>query len=120
MNDSTAVVLRALGETQQQLATLLVHLRESVGDTEPVPHAIVLLRTSAGRYHRACRVDGRPGLMTYERCNLDQTDAEMIDDLSKLSDESDLCDNCFGVLDGEEDFGAYDAQRRADLMDADE
>ena len=91
MSPATAAALHAI-------RTGLDLLEVSVADSEPAPVSIVLVRTTAGRVHRAARIEGIPGLMTYEADNLD--DAELIADLSQASDEMDLCERCFGDLDG--------------------
>lgn len=73
-------------------------LESAMADTEPAPVQIVLLRSvDGGKVHRAARIEGIPGLLTYEADNLD--DAKVIPDLSRLTDEADLCRRCFGVLD---------------------
>lgn len=75
-------------------------LEEAVADTEPAPVSIVLIQSpDGGKVHRAARIEGIPGLMTYEGDNMDSADFRVVPDLSKLSDESDLCRRCFGVLD---------------------
>ena len=69
----------------------------AVSDTEPAPVAVVLLQASdGGKVHRAARIEGIPGLMTYEADNLDWTDYKVIPDLSRVSDDLDLCRRCFG------------------------
>ena len=74
-------------------------LEVAVGDTEPAPVSIVLIRADEGKVHRAAQITGIPGYMTYEGDNLDSSDWKVIPDLSKISDDLDLCRRCFGALD---------------------
>lgn len=75
-----------------------------VADTEPAPVSVVLLQSvDGGKVHRAVRIEGIPGLMTYEADNLDSAEYKVIPDLSKLNDESDLCRRCFGSVDASND-----------------
>ena len=78
-------------------------LETALADTEPAPVSVVLVQADGGRVHRAARIEGIPGLMTYEADNLDWTDYKVLHDLSAVSDEADLCRRCFGDLDESED-----------------
>lgn len=89
---SVAVALRTVHDAVELLEA-------AVADTEPAPVSIVLLRADGGKVHRAARIEGIAGYMTYEGDNLDQSDLRVIPDLSKVSDDLDLCRRCFGVLD---------------------
>lgn len=73
----------------------------AVADTEPAPVSIVLVRDqSNGRVHRRARIEGIPGLLSYEADNVDAAGVfDVIPDLSTVSDDLDLCGRCFGDLD---------------------
>ena len=76
-------------------------LEVAVGDTEPAPVSIVLVQSvDGGKVHRAAQITGIPGYLTYEADNLDSFDGyKVIPDLSRISDDLDLCRRCFGALD---------------------
>jgi len=79
-------------------------LETAVADVEPAPVSVVLVQAEdGGKVHRAARIEGIPGLMTYEADNLDWTNYKVLHDLSAVSDELDLCRRCFGDLDEAED-----------------
>jgi hypothetical protein len=61
--------------------------------------SLVLLRTKAGKVHRAVRFEGNSELMTYEADNLDLADVEELPDISDVDDPSAFCERCFGPLD---------------------
>lgn len=93
MSPTTAEALEAV-----HLA--VANLEAAVADTEPAPVSIVLMQAKdGGKIHRAARIEGIPGLMTFEGDNLDWTDYKVLADLSRVSDEADLCRRCFGVID---------------------
>ena len=90
-------------EALEEVRLAVSNLEAAVADTEPAPVSIVLLRSAdGGKIHRAARIEGIAGLMTYEGDNMDTTQYRVIPDLSQVSDDLDLCRRCFGVLDGEE------------------
>lgn len=62
---------------------------------------IVHIRTRDGRVHRAARIDGIPGLMTYEADNLDETAYDVLANLSEIDDISSFCRRCFGKVDAD-------------------
>jgi hypothetical protein len=78
-------------------------LENAVADVEPAPVSVVLVQGDGGKVHRAARIEGIPGLMTYEADNLDWVDYKVLHDLSAVNDEMDLCRRCFGDLDEGED-----------------
>ncbi len=78
------------------VAAALRTIEEALSDPEPAPVSIVLVRSNGGKVHRAARVEGIAGLMTYEADNLD--DADVLHDLSRVADELDLCQRCFGPV----------------------
>lgn len=93
MSPSVAAALEAIHKA-------VASLQDAVADTEPAPITVVLVQSAdGGKVHRAARIEGIPGLMTYEADNLDWTDYKIIRDLSKVSDDLALCGRCFGPLD---------------------
>ena len=91
MSPNLAYALRDVREA-------LDRLELSVSDTEPAPVSIVLFRSDGGKIHRGARIEGIAGLMTYEADNFDRMQYRVLPDLSKVSDETDLCRRCFGPL----------------------
>lgn len=94
MNGDTAAALRAVHDAVELLEL-------AVADSEPAPLSLVLVRDrSSGRIHRRVRIEGIPGLLSYESDNADLAGVfDVIPDLATVSDELDLCRRCFGVLD---------------------
>ena len=87
-----------------EIRVAVAMLEEAVGDTEPAPVSIVLVQSvDGGKVHRAARIEGIPGYMTYEADNLDAAEYRTIPDLSRVDDDMNLCRRCFGVIDVEND-----------------
>ena len=90
----------------QTVRDALRTIERALADAEPAPIRVVLLRTESGRFHRAGQIEGRPSLLTYEGCNLDDVDSiDVVSDLSSVSSDEALCDRCFGQID------SYDPER---------
>lgn len=85
----------------QTLRSALSLLEVALADHEAAPVSVVLIQDrSSGKIHRRVRIDGIPGLMSYEADNADSAAIfDVIPDLSRASDEMDLCNRCFGELD---------------------
>ena len=62
---------------------------------------IVHVRTRDGKVHRAARIDGIPGLMTYESDNLDDSEYDVLPNLSDVADLGDFCRRCFAPIDAD-------------------
>ena len=99
MSGSVIAAFRVIDNAMVQLDKAVALLRAVTADTEPAPVSIVLTRATNGKVHRAARIHGIKGLMTYEADNLDDAVFEVIPDLSTVHDEDELCSRCFGPLD---------------------